>query len=262
MTLSSCLYTGQVVHNRLQPRKHHLRYRVFWLLLDLNQIDALSKRLRFFSRNRFNLTSFHDADHGDGSSSPLLEQARTLLQRAGCQMDQLTIRLLCMPRILGYGFNPLSVYFCSRPDGSLESIIYQVHNTFGERHSYVMPVHGAATEIIEQHCPKDFYVSPFLGMDMSYGFRVRPPAEQVEVSIHGKQNDKTIIAASLSGTRHELTDSALIKAFAGHPLLTLKVIAGIHWHALRMVLKGFRLQARKQAVQGAVRAANGQGAQP
>lgn len=261
MTPSSCLYTGQVVHNRLQPRKHHLRYRVFWLLLDLNEIDPLSKRLRFFSRNRFNLTSFHDADHGDGSGSPLLEQARTLLQRAGCQTDQLTIRLLCMPRILGYGFNPLSVYFCSRSDGSLEAIIYQVHNTFGERHSYVMPVHGAVTEMIEQHCPKDFYVSPFLGMDMAYGFRVRPPAAQVEVSIHGKENDKTIITASLSGTRQALTDGTLIKAFASHPLLTLKVIAAIHWQALRMILKGFRLHARPQAAQGTVRTANGRGMQ-
>jgi DUF1365 family protein len=261
MTSSSCLYTGQVVHSRFSPRKHHLRYRVFWLLLDLNDIDSLSEKLSFFSRNRFNLTSFHDADHGDGSDVPLLEQARTLLRRAGCQTDQLTIKLLCMPRILGYGFNPLSVYFCARPDGALEAIIYQVHNTFGERHSYVMPVHGAATGIIEQHCPKDFYVSPFLGMDMSYDFRVRPPAAQVDVSIHGKAHDKTIITASLSGTRQALTDGTLIKAFAIHPLLTLKVIAAIHWQALRMVLKGFRFHARPRAAQDTVTTANGRGMQ-
>jgi DUF1365 family protein len=235
---------------------------VFWMLLDIDDIDRLSKHLRLFSRNRFNLTSFCDADHGDGGDVSLAEQARTLLQRAGCRTDQITIKLLCMPRILGYGFNPLSVYFCSRADGSLEAIIYEVHNTFGERHSYVMPVDGAAGEIIEQHCPKAFYVSPFLGMDLSYGFRVRPPAGQVEVSIHGKAQDKTIIAASLSGTRHELTDGALIKAFAGHPLLTVKVIAGIHWHALRMILKGFRFHPRQQAAPGAMRAADGQGAQP
>ncbi|MCP3400293.1 DUF1365 domain-containing protein [Bradyrhizobium sp. CCGB20] len=262
MTLSSCLYTGRVVHRRFAPRTHQLRYRVFWMLLDLNDVDDLSKRVKFFSRNRFNLASFFDADHGDGSGVPLLTQAQTLLRRAGCQTDRIAIKLLCMPRILGYGFNPLSVYFCLRIDGSLEAIIYEVHNTFGERHSYVMPVHGAATEFIEQHCPKEFYVSPFLGMDMSYAFRVRPPGLQVEVSIHGKQNDRTVIAASLSGTRHELTDRALIKAFAGHPLLTLKVIAGIHWHALRMVLKGFRICPRERTTQGAVKAANGQGMQP
>jgi DUF1365 family protein len=167
-----------------------------------------------------------------------------------------------MPRILGYGFNPLSIYFCSGHDGSLEAIIYQVHNTFGERHSYVIPVRGAATDIIEQHCQKEFYVSPFLGMDMSYGFRVRPPAAQVEVAINGKESGTTVIAASLAGTRHELTDGALIRAFASHPLLTVKVIAGIHWHALRMALKGFRFHAREPAAQGAVKAANGRGMQP
>src|SRR6476659_1625441 len=112
MTPSSCLYTRQVVHRRLVPRMHQLRYRVFWMLLDLNEIDSLSKRLKLFSYNRFNLASFHDADHGDGSDLSLLEQARALLRRAECQTDQLTIKLLCMPRILGYGFNPLSVYFC------------------------------------------------------------------------------------------------------------------------------------------------------
>lgn len=264
MTSSSCLYTGQVVHRRFLPRTHRLRYRAFWMLLDLSEVDGLSTKLTFFSRNRFNLASFHDRDHGDGSDLPLLKQAQALLRQAGCRTDQLAIKLLCMPRILGYGFNPLSVYFCVRQDGSLEAIIYEVHNTFGERHSYVMPVQGqvkaGASEIVEQHCPKGFYVSPFLGMDMSYGFRVRPPAGQVEVSIHGKENDKTVIAASLAGIRHELTDGALIKALASHPLLTLKVIAGIHWHALRMVLKGFRVHARQPA-HGAVKVVNGRGMQ-
>lgn len=261
MTPVSCLYTGLVVHRRLLPRAHHLRYRVFWMLLDLNEIDELSKRRRFFSRNRFNLASFFDADHGDGSDVPLATQAQALLRRAGCQTDGLAIKLLCMPRILGYGFNPLSVYFCSRPDGALTAIIYEVHNTFGERHSYVLPVHGASTDFIEQHCPKAFYVSPFLGMDLSYRFRVRPPAENVEVAIHGQENEQTIIAASLSGTRRELTDGALIKTFASHPLLTLKVIAGIHWQALRMVLKGFRFHARQHQARRAVKTANNRGLQ-
>jgi len=262
MTTASCLYAGQVVHRRFTPRAHQLRYRVFWMLLDLNDIDNVSKRLRFFSRNRFNLTSFFDTDHGDGGSVTLLLQAQTLLRRAGCQTDQVAIKLLCMPRILGYGFNPLSVYFCFRLDGSLEAIIYEVHNTFGERHSYVMPVRGAMTEIIEQHCSKAFYVSPFLGMDMSYGFRVRPPAAQIEVSVQGKEQNKTVIAASLSGTRQELTDRALIKAFASHPLLTMKVVAGIHWHALLMIVRGFRIHARKSSAPGAITAVDGREAQP
>jgi len=232
------------------------------MLLDLNEVDALSKKLKLFSRNRFNLASFHDADHGDGSEVSLLEQTHVLLRQAGCRADQLTIKLLCMPRILGYGFNPLSVYFCSTQDGALEAIIYEVHNTFGERHSYVMPVHGVATDIVTQHCSKAFYVSPFLSTDMSYEFRVRPPAEQVKVSIHGRQNDKTMIAASLAGTRHELTDRMLTRVFVSHPLLTFKVIAGIHWHALRMVLEGFRIFPRERAVRNRAEATGGRGVRP
>ena len=229
------------------------------MLLDLNEIDSLSKRLRFFSRGPFNLTSFLDSDHGDGSDVPLLTQVQTLLRRAGCDADQLTVKLLCMPRILGCGFNPLSVYFCFRGDRSLEAIIYEVHNTFGERHSYVIPVVGAPGDIIEQHCFKTFYVSPFLGMDMSYGFRVMPPAAQVQISIDGKENDKTVITASLRGTRRNLSDAALLKTFASHPFLTLKVIAGIHWHALRLVLKGVRFHPRTPTRNGMVTAANGEG---
>lgn len=244
MTPSSGLYSGFVTHHRVRPRVHRLRYRVFWMLLDPDEIDGLSRRLKFFSRNRFNLTSFHDRDHGDGSAVPIRQQVEALLRRAGCDADQIGIRLLCMPRILGYGFNPLSVYFCYRRDGALEAVIYQVHNTFGERHSYVLPAHGTTAATVEQHCAKDFFVSPFLGMAMSYDFRVALPASRVIVAIQGKENDTPVISAMLSGRRSELGDGAILKAFASHPLLTMKVTAGIHWQALRMVLKGFRLVKR------------------
>ena len=245
MTQSSCIYVGHVMHHRIRPRIHRLRYRVFWLLLDLDDIDSLSERLRFFSRNWFNLFGFFDRDHGDGSAVPLRAQAETVLRGAGCQPDQVAkIKLLCMPRILGYGFNPLSVYFCYRKDGALEAIIYEVHNTFGERHSYAIPGCGATSKV-EQHCNKEFYVSPFLGMDMSYTFDVSLPDAHVSIAIDGKERDERVIAASLSGARTELSDSALLKAFVRHPLLTLKVITAIHWHALLLLLKGFRFHAHK-----------------
>src|SRR5262245_13953970 len=155
MTEPSCIYAGHVIHHRLRPRVHRLRYRVFWLLLDLDDIDHLAKKLRFFSRNRFNLFAFFERDFGDGTAVPLLTQAQTLLQRAGCQPGEVgTIKLLCMPRMLGYAFNPLSIYFCYRRDGALEAMIYEVHNTFGERHSYVIPGGGATSEV-EQHCDKE-----------------------------------------------------------------------------------------------------------
>lgn len=252
---ASCLYSGCVTHHRMRPRVHRLRYRVFWMLLDLDEIESLSKKLRLFSRNRFNLASFFDHDHGDGSNRSLRDQAAALLQAAGCEAASHRIKLFCMPRILGYGFNPLSVYFCYRHNGSLAAIIYQVHNTFGERHSYVLPVDSAGADIIEQRCDKDFFVSPFLGMDMSYDFRVRPPAARVSVAIQGKEKDQSVISASLSGERSDLTDVAIMKACVSHPLLTLKVTAGIYWHALRMVLRGFRIERHQPKGQRATPAA-------
>ena len=253
--IASCLYAGSVAHHRMRPKVHRLRYRVFWMLLDLDEIDGLSKKFKLFSRNRFNLASFFDRDHGDGSNRSLRDQAAALLRAAGCEAASHRIKLFCMPRILGYGFNPLSVYFCYRQDGALAAIIYQVHNTFGERHSYVLPVDGAATEIIVQRCDKDFFVSPFLGMDMSYDFRVRPPAARVNIAIQGREENEPVISASLSGERSDLTDAAILKAFASHPLLTLKVTASIYWHALRMVLRGFRIERHQPKGQRATPAA-------
>jgi uncharacterized protein len=247
MTGSSCIYAGHVTHRRLRPRVHRLRYRVFWLLLDLDDIDGLSEKLRIFSRNHFNLIGFFDRDHGAGSAVPLRTQAETLLRRAGCQPDDVaTIKLLCMPRIMGYGFNPLSIYFCYRRDGALEAIIYEVHNTFGERHSYAVAGHGATSKV-EQRCEKEFYVSPFLSMEMSYAFHVSLPGAYVSIAIHGSERDRPVIAASLSAKRQELSEMALLKASITHPLLTLKVIAAIHWHALRLILKGFRTHSKLAA---------------
>jgi uncharacterized protein len=245
MTQSSCIYVGHVTHHRLRPRVHRFRYRAFWLLLDLDDIDRLSTKLHFFSRNRFNFIAFFDRDHGDGGTAPLRTQAETILRNIGCRPDRVAaVKLLCMPRIMGYGFNPLSIYFCYQRDGALEAIIYEVHNTFGERHSYAIPGHDA-TSNVEQHCDKQFYVSPFLGIDMSYAFHVALPDACVNITIDGKEHDGPLITASLSGKRQELSDIALMKAFIKHPLLTLKVIAAIHWHALRLVLKGCRIHARE-----------------
>lgn len=247
MTEASCIYAGYVTHHRLRPRVHSLRYRVFWMLFDLGDIDSLSQRLSFFSRNRFNLISFFDRDFGEGDAIPLRTQAETMLRKAGCRVDEgATIKLLCIPRVMGYAFNPLSVYFCYRGDGSLEATIYEVHNTFGERYSYVIPADGARGKV-EQSCRKEFHVSPFLGMEMSYTFHVSLPKEYVSIAIQGKECDEPVIAASLTGKRRELSDMALLKAFITHPLLTLKVITAIHWHGLRLMLKGFPIYGHQRA---------------
>ena len=241
MTPWSTLYTGSVIHRRLKPRRHRLRYRLFWLLLDLDEIDALARRLRVFSRNRFNLFAFHDRDFGDGSDTPLATQVRRRLASEGIETGSGRIALLTMPRILGHVFNPISVYFCRDEEEALRAIVYEVHNTFGERHAYVLPVEGPAGGTLGQHAMKAFHVSPFLGMDLCYGFRVHAPDQRVSVAISVEDADGPVMVAALAGERRPLTDRALGSMLAAYPLMTIKVVAAIHWHALRMVMQGFRV---------------------
>ncbi len=243
MTATSALYVGTVMHRRLRPRPHRFRYRAFWMLIDLDDIEGLSSRLRLFSHNRANLLSLHDADHGDGSAMPLRAQMARQLADAGIDLAGGAIRLFCMPRTFGYSFNPLSLYFCHRPDGALAAIVYQVHNTFGERHCYVMPV-DAPSGAVRQACGKSFYVSPFMDMDLSYAFRVAAPDDRVAVMIRVGTAEGTLMHAGLQGRRRDLTDGALLRVLAAIPAVTLKVTAAIHWEAARLWLKGMRLRPR------------------
>jgi len=236
----SALYIGSVMHRRLWPSAHRFRYRAFWLLLDLDELETHSKRLWCFSYNRFNLLSLHDTDHGDGSKQSLRDQVMRHLSEAGIELGGGTISLLCMPRIFGYTFNPISIYFCRRSDGSLAAMVYEVHNTFGERHSYLLPVDSEAATI-HQRCDKSFYVSPFLEMAMQYDFSVRAPNERIAIAIRVRQSDRPVMTACLSGARRSLSDVSLLRAFLMIPALTLKVTAAIHWEALRLWLKGLRL---------------------
>lgn len=244
---ASALYAGAVMHQRLRPRRHRLHYRLFLLLLDLDELDGIAARSWVFSRNRFNLFGFYDRDHGDGSSEPLRAQLERRLTAMGIEPDGGAIRLLTMPRVLGYVFNPISVYFCYRRAGGLAAIVYEVNNTFGERHTYAIPVSGDGTGTINQECTKAFFVSPFLDMDMDYAFRVIPPEHRVGIAISGRDAGGPIIVASLFARRAPLNDARLALAFASYPLLTLKVVAGIHWEALRIWRKGVRLRDRTPA---------------
>jgi DUF1365 family protein len=239
----SALYVGGVVHRRFRPRAHKLRYGVFWLVVDLDEIDDIAGRLTTFSRNRFNVFSFFDRDYGDRTGHPLRGQIEAHLADAGIAADG-RITLLTMPRILGYAFNPLSVFFCHAASGELAAILYEVTNTFGERHSYLIRVEDPEARPIRQSVEKSFFVSPFLDMDMHYEFRVEPPAGGVMVGIIGSDAKGPMINALLKGDRVELTDKALVSAFFRFPLLTLKVVAGIHWEAVLLVLKRVGLRRK------------------
>lgn len=243
MTGNSAFYVGHVMHRRTRPRPHRLRYRIFSLLLDLDEIDPLTKRLILFSRNRFNLFAFHDRDYAAGTREPLRMQVERHLAAAGLDLGGGSIRLLTMPRILGFAFNPLSVYFCHDREGALRAVLYEVNNTFGQRHSYLLPVEPT-DGAIRQGCAKHFHVSPFMGMDMRYAFRLAPPAERLSLAITGSDDAGPIITAVHSATRRPLTDVELLKVFATHPLLTVKVVGGILWEALKLWTKGVPVRAR------------------
>jgi DUF1365 family protein len=255
----SAIYRGQVVHTRFRPVRHRLKHRLLWLLLDLDELPMLSRRLRLFSLNRFNLVDFRDRDHGDGSGTPLHMQIERTLARAGLEPDRGAIRVLCMPRVLGTVFNPLSVFFCYRADGRLHAMLYEVNNTFGDRHSYLVPVTEADADqsVLRQSCAKQLHVSPFMDMAMTYHFRVAAPGDRAVVAIEGHDAGGKIISAAYVGQRHDLTDADLLRAFIAQPLLAAQVLGAIHWEALKLWRKGMRVRARPLPPAEAVSVAGG-----
>ena len=254
MTQASALYRGGVMHRRLRPRTHQLNYRVFWLLLDLAEIDGLDRELRLFSRNRFNLLSFHDRDHGDGSGAALRPQIDAFLARAGIDIGEGAVRLLTMPRVLGYVFNPISLYYCHHADGRLAAMVYEVTSTFGVRHAYVIPVPEAdqAAGLIRQGAAKALYVSPFMGMEMDYAFRGHAPGPRLDLVIDGIDAEGVLITAAMSADRRPLDDRSLAAAALALPFMTLKVVAAIHWEALKLWIKGVRLTRQPPPAREAV----------
>lgn len=237
----TCLYFGDVMHRRVRPRAHRLAYRILSLLIDLDELDTAPARARFFSRNRFNLFSFHDRDHGDRSGTDLKAQVEAHMRAAGLEVDGGAIRLLCMPRVLGFTFNPLSIYFCHDRSGRLVAVLYEVSNTFGERHSYLIPAEPDADGMLRQRQDKRFFVSPFMEMDLAYSFRLRPPEETYLLSITVADHKGTVLTAVHSARREPLSDSALARAFLSLPLVTMKVVAGIYWEAVKIWVKGVPL---------------------
>jgi len=238
----SALYAGTVVHVRTRPSRHRLRYRLAQTLLDLDELPHLDRTLRAFGYNRSGLFSFHDRDHGDGSGD-LRGWVEKRLAEAGHGLRPGAVRVLCMPRILGHVFNPLSVYFCHDEDGRLGAVLYEVNNTFGERHSYVLAVEGDLHPV-RQHCDKAFHVSPFMPMGLRYDFTLSPPGQSVGVQVCASDGEGLLLDAAFTGQRQTLDDAHLLASLAAYPLMTLKVVAAIHWEALKLWLSGVPLAPR------------------
>jgi DUF1365 family protein len=244
MSSQDCaFYGGTIVHQRYRPRRHRLRYALFQLLLDLDEAPRLAGRLALFSYNRFNLFSFHDRDHGDGGPGPLRAWVEAALCRARIDIGGGAVKVLCMPRVFGHVFNPISIYFCHDGGGALAAMIYEVNNTFGQRHSYVIPVAAGAGVDVRQSCAKAFHVSPFMDMAMTYDFRLTRPGDTLSTTVLGRDPEgRLILSARFSAHRRPLSDRTLLGALIAYPLLTLKVVAAIHWEAARLAARGLRLR--------------------
>lgn len=245
---AALLYRGDVMHARLKPMSHRFVYRVLNLMIDLDRLDEADQQTCLFGVNRRALYSFHERDHGPRDGTCLAAHVRALAANAGVDLSGGRIMLLCYPRLFGYAFNPLSVYYGYRAGGALALLIYEVRNTFGEYHSYVCPVHCSETSPagIRQSRGKRLYVSPFIGMEMRYHFRLTQPGENLKIRILETDAEGPLLAASFYGRRHPLTSPHLFAAFLALPFVTLKVIGGIHYEAARLWLKGARLFPRPQ----------------
>lgn len=246
--LRSCLYECRVMHHRLMPRQHRFEYGLFLACLDLDELDAISARLRLFGRNRRAVYEFRDADHftrpGGPDSGPPVPGLRSAvvgwLAEQGVRVPAgARIRLVTLPRVAGYVFNPVSFYFVTDAAGHAICAVAEVGNTFGEQKPYLVPVESAATSgVFRLIAPKHFYVSPFSPLELQFDFRLRDPGEHLVIGVNDVDGEgRTVLISTLTGKRRPLTDGELVRLTLRYPLVTLRVIGLIHWEALRLWLK-------------------------
>lgn len=239
------IYRGNVMHARMKPVSHRFNYSMASILIDIDRLAEANQLSAIFSVNKSNLVSFFEKDFGPRDGSPLRPHVDALMLEAGLPPSA-RIRLLCYPRVLGYGFNPISVYFCGDLNGALECMIYEVKNTFGEAHTYIEPVCSGQVSPagLRQEARKQFYVSPFLDMGMTYLFRVKPPSDTVALRILEVDANGPILAASFFGKISKFSTGSLAKIIIAYFGMTWKVIGGIHYEALRLWLKGMKIRPR------------------
>ena len=243
----ACLYAGDVMHQRMKPVGHRFRYRVYSMFIDLGRLTEADGLSPLFSVNRANVMSFHEADHLRGTSETSLRtHIDALLKEAGLDQPAARIELACYPRIFGKVFNPLSVYYAYGQDGRIVALVYEVRNTFGEKHTYVCKIEaGDITPAgIRQSRSKLFYVSPFMEMDVQYQFRMNIPGDRIKWRILETDQSGPMLAAAYNGARRTLSTESILACLLQIPLLTWKIVGGIHYEALKLWLKGMRYVPR------------------
>ena len=242
--INSSIYNGQVIHKRFKPKVHYFRYKVFSLLIDLSELETLDKKVKFFSYNKFNLISFYEKDHGERNGSSLVEWVHNNLKKNNIFTEDIKIKILCFPRIFGFVFNPLSVFYVYNINDKLISILYEVKNTFGEQHTYIFRVEKDAN-LIQNKCSKKFHVSPFIEMNCNYFFRLLKPGKKISVIIDQYDSQDKILYASQDGIRSDFNTKCLVKSYLKHPIMTFKIILAIHYEAFKLWTKGIKFIKKK-----------------
>ena len=241
--METCIYKGFVTHRRFKPLRHYFSYKTFSILFDLTELEDLHKKIGIFSFNRFNIFSFYNKDHGSRDGNDLTEWVKVNLKNYNLNFNVSKIKLLCFPRVFGYVFNPLSIFYCY--DGNvLKAILYEVKNTFNEQHTYVFPVNNSS-KIITQQCNKKFYVSPFIGMNTFYNFRLTEPDKSIKILIKQTDKEEKVLVACQIGTRQIMSLKQLLINLFIHPMMTFKIMISIHYEALRLWKKGAIFQKRQ-----------------
>ena len=245
---ASCIYSGLVTHKRFKPKKHFFSYKTFSLLIDLNEIKDLDKKIKFFSFNKFNILSFYNIDHGPRDGSSLIKWAKKILSKGKININGGTIKILCYPRFFGYVFNPLSIFYCYDKNSKLKTILYEVKNTFNEQHTYIFSNKKSSPHTILHKCKKKFYVSPFIKMQTFYNFRLSIPKKKIKVSIKQTDEKGLLLIAQQTGEKVILNSQNLFYEFLKHPLMSFKVIMAIHFEAFRLWIKGVSLVKKKYKI--------------
>ena len=243
MIKNSIIYDGKVIHRRFKPKEHYFKYKVFSLLIDIDELETIEKKIKIFSYNKFNIISFFDIDHGPRDGTPIKNWIIKNLKKIGINSEKVQVKLLCYPRIFGYVFNPLSIFFIYDENSKLISILYEVKNTFGEQHTYIFKAEDSET--LRNSCVKKFHVSPFIDMECNYKFRVNKPSDKISVIIDQSDNGGKLLFASQDGTAKEFSNKNLFVSYIFHPLMTFKVIVAIHYEAFKLWLKGIKFIKKK-----------------
>jgi DUF1365 family protein len=236
--MNSCLYECSVMHHRLAPKVHHFQHDIFMFYLDLDELGTITRKILFFSHNRKNLYSFRDADHEPAGPNPLKDRILAFVRKQGIALGSSSrIMLLTLPRVAGYIFNPISIYYCFDDAGAPVCTVAEVGNTFREMKLYLLS-ESDGRGIFQKRMPKHFYVSPFSRLDLQFDFRLCIPDEKLSLKVDDRDGDEKILITTLTGTRAALTNRNLAWLTLKFPLVTAKVIFLIHWHALRLWVKG------------------------